>query len=563
VASIQGQLADALGRRGIDESAFGRGDAGSGSILSDVRRAGINGPVLTGAVAEVLGVPFCESLTGQAPSPEFVRRMPIGFARRHKILGVAGENGRVRVALADLASWQQLAVVARVLGRPVEPVFAPESAITSAINAAYQDASGGAQEVIEALDRDEVFEQVQRLGDSEDLLDVAARAPVIQLVNRMLFDAVRRRASDVHVQPHEDKLVIRFRIDGEMHPFFTPPKAVQEEVISRIKVMGRMNIAEKRLAQDGRATVAVGERIIDLRIATLPTSFGERAVIRLLDKSIRLYRLGELGMAEAALERFRGLIGTDHGIILVTGPTGSGKTTTLYAALQEIDAEQVNILTLEDPIEYRLAGISQTQVSERKGMTFATGLRHVLRQDPDVIMVGEIRDAETARMAIQSALTGHLVFSTLHTNDAASAITRLLDLGVEPYLAASSLMAVLAQRLVRRICPQCSQPYQPQESDWLRWGMDPAELAGWRLRRGCGCEHCLGTGYYDRVGIFELLVVDEGIRTEILKYSTVSAINRRAVEAGMQTLRQDGMDKVFAGTTTLEEVVRVTARVER
>jgi len=562
VGSIQGQLADALGRRGIDESAFGRGDGRSGSILSDVRRAGVDGPILAGAVAEVLGVPFRESLTGEAPSAEFVRRMPIGFVRRHRILGLAGENGGVRVALTDLASWQQLAVVAKVLGTPVEPVFAPESAIASAINAAYQDASGGAQEVIEALDREEVFEQVQRLGDSEDLLDVAARAPVIQLVNRMLFDAVRRRASDVHVQPHEDKLVIRFRIDGEMHPFFTPPKAVQEEVISRIKVMGRMNIAEKRLAQDGRATVSVGDRMIDLRIATLPTSFGERAVIRLLDKSIRLYRLGELGMAEAALERFRGLIGTDHGIILVTGPTGSGKTTTLYAALREIDAEQVNILTLEDPIEYRLEGISQTQVSERKGMTFATGLRHVLRQDPDVIMVGEIRDAETARMAIQSALTGHLVFSTLHTNDAASAVTRLLDLGVEPYLAASSLMAVLAQRLVRRICPKCSQPYQPQEPDWLRWGMDPEELAGWRLRRGRGCEHCLNTGYYDRVGIFELLAVDEGIRTEILKYSTASAINRRAVEAGMQTLRQDGMAKVFAGTTTLEEVVRVTARVE-
>jgi len=269
-----------------------------------------------------------------------------------------------------------------------------------------------------------------------------------------------------------------------------------------------------------------------------------------------------LGMPDDLLESFGRLIRTDHGIILVTGPTGSGKTTTLYAALGEINSRRVNVLTLEDPIEYRLDGISQMQVNTTKGMTFAGGLRHVLRQDPDIIMVGEIRDAETARMAIQSALTGHLVFSTLHTNDAAGAVTRLLDLGVEPYLAASSLIGVMAQRLVRRICPECSQPYEPDETDRLRWGIDPAELAGADLRIGAGCEHCLKTGYYDRLGIFELLTVDQAVRTEILACATASAIKARARDAGMRTLRQDGIAKVLAGLTTPEEVVRVTARME-
>jgi len=530
--------------------------------LDVARQAGSDGRAVTAAVAEVLGVAFIEHVADGPAWAEFVSRIPIGFARRHKVLGLAGENGRVRVAIADVSSWQQLSVISKVLGRPVEPVFAAEEDILAGINAAYQAAAGRAQEVIEELDRADVLGEVERLRHSEDLLDVATRAPVIKLVNLILFEAVKRRASDVHVQPYEDRLVVRFRIDGVLYDFFTPPKAIQEEIVSRIKVMGRMNIAEKRLAQDGRATVEVGDRLVDLRIATLPTSFGERAVIRLLDKSIRLYRLGELGMNQRTLGIFRDLIGRDHGIILVTGPTGSGKTTTLYAALQEINAKQVNILTLEDPIEYRLEGISQTQVNEKKGMTFASGLRHVLRQDPDVIMVGEIRDAETARMAIQSALTGHLVFSTLHTNDAAGAVARLLDLGAEPYLVASSLLAVLAQRLVRRICPVCSRPYEPRASDLLRWGMDTEELRHAGLQMGEGCDHCLNTGYYDRVGIFELLVVDDAIQAEILRYSTAAAIRRKALAAGMQTLRQDGIAKVLAGQTTLEEVVRVTVRIE-
>jgi type II secretory ATPase GspE/PulE/Tfp pilus assembly ATPase PilB-like protein len=341
-----------------------------------------------------------------------------------------------------------------------------------------------------------------------------------------------------------------------LYDAFSIPKNTQEEVISRIKVMGRMNIAEKRLPQDGRATVQVGDRAIDLRIATLPTTFGERAVIRLLDKGTRLYSAAELGMSPATLARFRRLIAREHGIILATGPTGSGKTTTLYAALRDIDRKGQNILTLEDPIEYRLEGISQTQVSDKKGMTFASGLRSVLRQDPDIIMVGEIRDHETAVMAIQSALTGHLVLSTLHTNDAASAVTRLLDLGIEPYLLASSLIGVVAQRLVRRVCAACAGAGNPSAQELAQLGLQRSDANS--VRKGTGCAVCRRTGYRGRVGLFELLVVDDALRRQIELRAASADIKAAAISGGMSTLRHDGVAKILAGSTTIEEVIRVT-----
>jgi general secretion pathway protein E len=360
----------------------------------------------------------------------------------------------------------------------------------------------------------------------------------------------------VHVQPYEERLVVRTRIDGVLYDSFTLPKSVQEEVVSRVKVMGRMNIAEKRLAQDGRATVQIGDRVVDLRIASLPTSFGERVVIRLLDKSRRLFDLAEIGMDERTLAGFSELIGVEHGLILVTGPTGSGKSTTLYAALRRMNSKEKNILTLEDPIEYQLEGISQTQVSDKKGMTFASGLRSVLRQDPDVIMVGEIRDRETATMAIQSSLTGHLVFSTLHTNDAASAVTRLLDLGIEPYLVASSVVGVLAQRLVRRVCGECARAHRADgvELEWL----GVAEEKTRRMRAGAGCAACRNTGLRGRVGIFELLRMDERVRGLIQGRATAVEIKEAAVAGGMRTLRDEGAAKVLAGVTTTSEVERVT-----
>ena len=449
-------------------------------------------------------------------------------------------------------------VVSRFLGRFIEPLFASEAAIAAAINAAYQQRVGQAQTLIETMDRSGVLEEVRQLQGREDLLDVASRAPVIKLVNLILFEAVKAQASDVHVQPYEETLVIRMRIDGVLYDSFDVPKNLQNEITSRIKVMGRMNIAEKRLAQDGRATVKVGDRIIDLRLATLPTSCGERVVIRLLDKSLRRYRLSDLGMDAPTTAAFRELVRSEHGIVLVTGPTGAGKTTTLYAALEEINRKERNIITLEDPIEYALEGVSQTQVSEKKGMTFVSGLRSVLRQDPDIIMVGEIRDQETAIMAIQSALTGHLVFSTLHTNDAASAISRLLDLGIEPYLLASSLIGVLAQRLVRQVCPDCAAPATPSAADLRRLQRDTVPDDTARMKIGAGCVACRNTGYRGRLGIFEMLVVDDAIGRCIQARATASQIKAAAVQGGMKPLRDDGLAKVLAGTTTIDEVVRVT-----
>jgi general secretion pathway protein E len=506
-----------------------------------------------------LNVPRADDLSGMAASGDFVSAIPISFARQHAIMGFDGDGGRMTVALGDVKRWQQIDVVARFLRRDVSPLLAPREIVIAAINEAYQQRTGQAQAMIETMDRSAVLDEVNRLS-REDLLDNASRAPVIKLVNLILFEAVKSSSSDVHIQPYEERLLVRTRIDGMLYDALELPKQIQEEIVSRIKVMGRMNIAEKRIAQDGRATVQVGDRVVDLRIASLPTSFGERVVIRLLDKSARMYDLAELGMDPRSLSRFRQLITVEHGLILVTGPTGSGKSTTLYSALKQINSKEKNILTIEDPIEYQLEGISQSQVADKKGMTFASGLRSVLRQDPDVIMVGEIRDRETATMAIQSSLTGHLVFSTLHTNDAASAVTRLLDLGIEPYLVASSVMGVLAQRLVRRICGACATEYRPTAAELAFLGA--AESATKNMRVGAGCAACRQTGYRGRAGTFELLLVNDPIRSLIQSRATASDIRDAAIRAGTRTLRDDGIAKVLAGMTTISEVERVTVEPE-
>src|SRR5258706_1692853 len=513
-------------------------------------------------LSEALGVPLATNLHDRPASEEFVDRIPIAFARAHKVLGLGVEDGVLPVVIADAAGLAQVEIVSRLLNRPTRPLLAARDQIASAVNRGYQQQGGAARNMIDSLDPRQVLTDLAELSGREDLLDVASRAPVIRLVNLLLFEAVQSGASDVHVQPYEGKLVVRMRIDGVPYNAFDLPKTLQDEVVSRVKVMGRMNIAEKRLPQDGRATVEVGDRSIDLRIATLPTSFGERVVIRLLDKSARLYTLQELGMSPQTLAQFRQLIQAEHGLILVTGPTGSGKSTTLYAVLQQLDHTEKNVLTLEDPIEFRLEGISQTQVSDKKGMTFASGLRSVLRQDPDVIMVGEIRDRETATMAIQSSLTGHEVFSTLHTNDAPSAITRLLDLGIEPYLLASSIVGVLAQRLVCRVCVSCAQSRAPNPGELGSLGLDGAALC-WAsatgLQRGAGCPVCRGTGYRGRLGLFELLVVDDAVRERIQSRANAAEIKATAERNGMQNLRADGIAKALAGLTTPEEVARVTA----
>lgn len=519
-------------------------------------------PVEFEKIARSLGIDYLKNLSDELPSADFVERVPISFARKNVVLGLTAEDrgNRHPIVLGDPESWNCLDIVSRYLGYPVEARFAPRDQVLAAINAAYQQQDGKTQKLIETFDVSQLEEELKSLPAREDLLDSADRAPVIKLVNLLMSDAVNNLASDIHIQPYEDRVQVRMRIDGLLFDTAEIPKHLQEEVVSRIKVLGRMNIAEKRLPQDGRATVQVGDRLIDLRIASMPTSHGERVVIRLLDKSARLYTLNELGMDKERFGQFRELIHLEHGMILVTGPTGSGKSTTLYAALQEINATDSNVLTLEDPIEYQLKGISQTQINTKKGMTFAAGLRSILRQDPDIIMVGEIRDEETAVMAIQSALTGHLVFSTLHTNDAASAVTRLLDLGIEPYLVSSSVVAVLAQRLVRRNCAKCTMPYTPTADELTRLGLDSQTFSTAGLRLGGGCNDCRNTGFRGRVGIFELLVVDDAVRSCIQERSNATQIRDVAMRKGMRLLRDDGIVKALSGSTALDEVLRVTVR---
>ena len=509
------------------------------------------------ALAKSLGLRWETNLAGKGPSAEFIDRYPIALARDKSVMGFEVTEGIMPLALANFESLQQIDVVSRFLDCKLDPFFAPQSQIQASINAAYERRESQTVETIDSLDTNEALLSLAQAGSREDLLDTSGRSPVIRLVNSILFDAAQSRSSDIHIQPYEDDLQVRFRIDGVLFDQFKIPKGSQEEVLSRIKVIGEMNIAEKRLPQDGRASVKIGDRMIDLRIASLPTSFGERIVIRLLDKSARLYTLEELGMPKRILTSFRKLIHLEHGLILVTGPTGGGKSTTLYAGLQEINTNHSNVVTLEDPIEYQLPGISQTQVSEKKGLTFAGGLRSVLRQDPDIIMVGEIRDQETSEMAIQSALTGHMVFSTLHTNDAPSAVNRLLDLGVEPYLVASSLIGVLAQRLVRRICSECKVEDTESLAQLNQLGDIPSDISPVPYR-GTGCEKCRGTGYQGRVGLFELMVVDDHVRSLIQTRSNASQIRDDARKSGMKLLREDGLLKILDGQTTVEEVVRVS-----
>ena len=501
-----------------------------------------------------------EPWTDLPPSRDYIQCIPIGFARTKGVLGLESSAGLMVIASTHLDDPQTQDVLRRRLARPLRFVKADPAKLLAAIDKVYGKQTGATQELIEKLDEKSVIEEVRQLDGKEDLLNSADRAPVIKLVSLLLFEAVQQQASDIHLHPYEHRLIVRMRIDGVLFDRFDLPRAIQEEVVSRVKVMAKMNIAEKRLPQDGRATAKVGDRVIDLRVSTVPTSHGERVVIRVLDKSVRLYNLGDLGMDAESLRQFSSLIESEHGLILVTGPTGSGKTTTLYAALGQINSKQQNIITLEDPVEYQLDGISQIQISEKRGMTFAGGLRSVLRQDPDIIMIGEIRDRETAIMAIQSALTGHLVFSTLHTNDAASAIARLLDLGIEPYLVASSLIGVLAQRLVRQVCPHCSSAYHPDPADLEILRYRPGTTERPRFRKGVGCAACRDTGYRGRAGCFELLLANEAIRKHIGARADASLIADAARQSGMRSLRDDAMTKAAKGLTTVEEAARLTIR---
>lgn len=502
------------------------------------------------------GLEVLQSLPAN-PVVDFAEKVPIGFLRQFLMVPVITQD-KSYIAIHDPAHFQALDDLRRLLGlKGSKTVLAPASQITRIINYAYDMTQSSADEVMQDIDDEDpeqLFSEIEEVGD---LLDDTSDSPVIRLVNLMFSQAVRDGASDIHIEPYRNSLKIRQRLDGILYDMLSPPRHVQSALVSRIKIMARLDIAEKRLPQDGRIEIRIADNEVDVRVSTLPTAFGERVVLRLLRKSAAILSLTELGMPQKGLDQFERQIQSPNGIVLVTGPTGSGKTTTLYAALSAINSSDINIITVEDPIEYRISGIGQMQVNPKIDLTFASGLRSIVRQDPDVILVGEIRDSETAEIAIQSALTGHLVFSTLHTNDAASAITRLTDMGIEPFLIASSVNAILAQRLVRINCEFCLEEYQPAPELLMGLGIEE-RLAGEKIMRGRGCERCHHTGFRGRQGIFEMLVMSQELKSLVLTTSDANLIMKHGIENGMLTLLDDGVSKILAGKTTIEELYRVS-----
>jgi general secretion pathway protein E len=469
------------------------------------------------------------------------------------------EYGSV-IVINDPSCIQPMDDLIRMLGYDdVRPVLSTKDAILFAINMSYDLSRDSAEQLVQDMEENGSA-IISDLEERADLLDDISDAPIIKLANHIISQSVKARASDIHIEPYQDSFKVRYRVDGILYDFLSPPKWLQPALISRIKVMAKMNIAEKRLPQDGRLHVTIGHQEIDVRVSTLPTSFGERLVLRLLDKSGSLISLSDLGLESDKLTLLDNLIRSPNGIILVTGPTGSGKTTTLYAVLSSINIPDVNIITIEDPIEYQLQGINQIQVNPKINLTFAKGLRSIVRQDPDVILVGEIRDQETAEIAVQSALTGHLVFSTLHTNDSASAITRLVDIGVEPFLISSSVLAVVAQRLIRVLCTDCKEAFTPDEAALERLGITRDQIRDTVIYRAKGCENCFHTGYKGRKGIFEMMILDSKLKSLILRTFDSNRIKDEALNRNMVTLRQDGIHKVLSGISTIEEVLRVTQR---
>ncbi len=484
-------------------------------------------------------------------------RPTFGFAKRHGVLVSESRENAVLVMLSPDADPQALVEVRRFVGRPLQLERISKQQFDALLATSYEQRSNEAMQMMEDLGDDlDLFAVAQALPETEDLLESEDDAPIIRLINALLTEAVKENASDIHIEPFENRLVVRFRVDGVLREVLQPQRVLAPLLVSRIKVMAKLDIAEKRLPQDGRISLRVAGRAVDVRVSTLPSGHGERVVLRLLDKQVGRLDLSHLGMGAATEQVIDRLIQRPYGIILVTGPTGSGKTTTLYAALERLNNKRRNIMTVEDPIEYYLDGIGQTQVNTKVEMSFARGLRAILRQDPDVVMVGEIRDLETAEIAVQASLTGHLVFSTLHTNSAAGAVTRLRDMGVEPFLLSSSLVAVLAQRLVRVVCDHCKEPYTATPVDCNMLGIDPANPP--TLYRAAGCPECNQLGYRGRTGIYELIEIDDEMRTQIHDGAgeQVLEVHARQHSPG---IRQDGWRRALAGQTTVEEVLRVTS----
>ena len=504
------------------------------------------------------GIPFAEGIDEEMIDRELLEQVPFTFARKHSMIPLYGDNGMVTVAVADPLNMQPLDDIGLLLNKEVSALICRQQDIAGAINRCYHQDSRAAEKIVEDMVEEHREEVYHIEEETTDLLEMADKAPIIKLVNVIIFQAIKERASDIHIEIYEKELKIRYRIDGVLYTRLTPPKQYHASIVSRVKIMAKLNIAERRLPQDGKIAIKAGDHDVDIRVSVIPTVYGERVVLRLLDRTSIFMTLEQLGLMPDTYKQINRLIKLSHGIILVTGPTGSGKTTTLYAALSKINSDDLNIITIEDPVEYQLNGVGQIQIKPKIDLTFANGLRSILRQDPDVIMVGEIRDLETAEIATHASLTGHLVFSTLHTNDASGAITRLVDMGVEPYLVASSVVAVMAQRLVRRICPHCKTTQQVTEEGLAEIGLKRSDLTDGEVYVGSGCKHCLNTGYVGRTGIYEMLILNNNVRSLIMKNTDSGTIKQLAVEAGMKTLRNYGAQKVATGVTTIQEIVRVT-----
>ncbi|MCP4744941.1 MAG: type II secretion system ATPase GspE [Desulfobacteraceae bacterium] len=544
-----------------------------GDIL--IERKALTETQLLEAISMQYEIPFWPELPMETIGNSFSKRISIQYLKRYNMVPLAvanpargpsenENNGSSSepvyvIAVNDPSNLNEVDDLAQLLEIDDHKlVLSSKKSIMAAINLAFDLAKDSAEQLVQDMEEDET-DIISEIEESADLLEDTSDAPIIKLVNHILSQSIKARASDIHIEPYQDSFKVRYRIDGILYDLLSPPKWIQPALTSRIKVMAKLNIAEKRLPQDGRFEVKIGDQKIDVRVSTLPITFGERVVMRLLSKSGSILEMKELGIPRKKHRQVDQLVRAPNGIILVTGPTGSGKTTTLYSILSSINTPDINIITIEDPVEYQLRGIGQIQVNPKIELTFARGLRSIVRQDPDVILVGEIRDKETAEIAVQSALTGHLVFSTLHTNDSASAITRMVDIGVEPFLISSSVLAVIAQRLVRVLCEHCKEGYKP-DMTVQALGIRPDRVSKYTFYRAKGCDQCNNTGYRGRIGIYEILIMNSKLKAMIQHTFDAFQIKQEALKSGLVTLRRDGIEKVLNGITTIEEVVRVTQK---
>ena len=510
------------------------------------------------ALAAYYDLEYQETIEEAPAAKEFTSMIPIRYAKRFMFFPVRWQKGILEVAVDDPAESQAMDDLGRRCKCHVQALVTTPQSLLDLINRSYDESSASTADAVDQLDTVEEFESIMGIEEPEDLLEATDEEPVKRLVNSLLWQAAKEEASDIHIDPAPGETQVRYRIDGILHQITIIPRQVHVTVVNRIKVMSRLDIAQKGLPQDGRSMVLIAGKKIDIRVSTIPTVHGEKIVMRLLYQDEKLMKLEHLGLLPEVLQPYQKMIQRSGGIVLVTGPTGSGKTTTLYATLACIDHRSRNVITIEEPVEYKLAGYSQIEVNPKLGLTFAHSLRSVLRQDPDVIMVGEMRDSETAQIAIQAALTGHLVFSTVHTNSAPATVTRLIDMGIEPFLVSSTIIGILSQRLVRRICPDCRTAYEAHPEELRELGINHSSSEPIKLFKGTGCGNCRETGYRGRIGVHELLIINDRVKNVIMTNSDSQAIKQKAVVEGMKTLKMDGTDKALKGFTTAEEVLTVT-----